>query len=94
MKLRSLSLTVSLSVFVAVVSAQNTDLYKAGSIPASLLNNANAVYRLDEALLDVSSSSQFTFKVHQVVTILNSEGAEHLRHVLRFDKFQSVDDVE
>jgi hypothetical protein len=74
--------------------AQVPQLYTADSIPATLRVNANAVYRLDEAILDVSSPSHYTLRVHQVVTILNAEGADHLRHVLGFDKFYAVDDIE
>src|SRR5215213_2830934 len=68
--------------------------YTALSIPDSFKTNANAVYRLDEGILDISSPSHYTFKVHQVVTILNAEGADHLHHVFRFNKFREVETVD
>ena len=68
--------------------------YAASSIHDSLKKDANAVVRLDEGVLDIVSPSKYVLKVHQVVTILNSEGAEHLSHVLGFDKFYKVENIE
>ena len=78
------------------VSAQQPALfsYTVLNIPDSLKKDANAVVRLDEGVLDILSPSKYVLKVHQVVTILNSEGTEHLRHVLGFDKFYKVENVE
>src|SRR6478752_5173423 len=67
--------------------------YAATSIPDSLKQNANAVYRLDEGILDIESPSHYTYQVHQIITILNAEGAGHLRQVLGFDKFYEVENI-
>jgi hypothetical protein len=68
--------------------------YGVSSIAENLKKDANAVYRLDEANLEILSASKYTFKVHQVTTILNAEGAGHLQQSLWFDKFNKVDDIE
>ena len=78
------------------VLAQERGLFTfaASAIHDSLRKDANAVVRLDEGVLDILSPSKYVLKVHQVVTILNSEGAEHLSHVLGFDKFYRVENIE
>jgi hypothetical protein len=77
-----------------VTNAQETEVDKtAGRIPAALKENAVAVYRLDKGSLTIVSASEYIFSVHQVVTILNEQGAHYLRHRLGFDKFYQVDDV-
>ncbi|MGZ3937496.1 MAG: DUF3857 domain-containing protein [Flavisolibacter sp.] len=65
----------------------------ATTIADSLKQNANSVLRLDEARLQVISPSKYILQVHQIVTILNSEGAAYLHHSLSFDKFYTIGDV-
>src|SRR4051812_26928594 len=67
--------------------------YALSSIPDSLTKNANSVYRLDEAVLNIESPSHYTYQVHQAITILNAEGAGHLRQAFGFDKFNQVESV-
>lgn len=64
------------------------------AIPEELKKNANAVYRLDEGHLTVISPSEYILQVHQVVTLLNAEAAQHLHHRLGIDKFNKVEEVE
>jgi hypothetical protein len=64
------------------------------AIPEALKKDADVVYRLDKAWLNISSPSEYSLSVHQVITILNSEGANHLRHRFGFDKFYKVEDVD
>ncbi|MBB1284614.1 DUF3857 domain-containing protein [Flavisolibacter sp. BT320] len=68
--------------------------FTADAIPADLKKDANAVFRLDEATLDVVSPSEYSLRVRQVVTLLDAEGAHHLRHRIGIDKFNKVDFVE
>lgn len=68
--------------------------YNVADIPENLKKDADAVYRLDEAVVNVISPSKYTEQVHQVVTILNSEGAWHLQQAVWLDKFNAVDDIE
>lgn len=68
--------------------------YSADAIPEELKKDAQAVYRLDEAVLEIQSPSKYTLNVHQITTILNSEGAQHLQQSLWFDKFNKVSDID
>ncbi len=45
--------------------------FSALNIADSLKKNANAVYRLDEAVVEIQSPSRYNFKVHQIITLLN-----------------------
>ncbi|MGZ5135894.1 MAG: hypothetical protein ACXWCG_12125, partial [Flavitalea sp.] len=81
-----------LAAFIA--NSQLTIDKTVAAIPEALKKDANVVYRLDKASLNISSPSEYSLSVHQVVTILNSEGAFHLRHRFGFDKFYKVDDVD
>ena len=75
-------------------NAQEVQIDKIASrIPEALKENAVAVYRLDKGSLTVVSPSEYVFAVHQVMTILNEQGAHYLRHRLGFDKFYKVEDV-
>ncbi|MGI8636079.1 MAG: DUF3857 domain-containing protein [Segetibacter sp.] len=67
--------------------------YSADAIPEELKKNAQAVYRLDEAVLEIQSPSKYTLNVHQITTILNFEGTQHLQQSLWFDKFNNVSDI-
>lgn len=68
--------------------------YTSAGINDSLKSEADVVMRLDEATLEVNSPSRYTFKQHQIVTILNKQGASRLYHAFGFDKFHKVEDVE
>lgn len=88
--------TIVLLHFVVLCFSQPAAItgYAAAEIAESLKKNADAVYRLDEAVVEVISPSKYTEKVHQVVTVLNREGAKHLQQSIWFDKFNSVEDIE
>lgn len=85
------------SIFPAsLIFSQGNNFLKFSSlsIPDSLKKNANAVFRLDEAVIEISSPSKYTYKVHQIVTLLNKDAARHLYHSLGMDKFRKIDDIE
>lgn len=88
----------ALAIFLAIIfQAGNAQPVKldigTGSIADSLEQNANAVMRLDEGRLQVISPSKYVLLVHQVVTVLNSEGASYLHHSFSYDKFYTIGDV-
>lgn len=68
--------------------------YAVANIAENLKKDAQCVYRLDEGILEITSPSKYTLKVHQIITILNQEGAEHLHQSLWFDKFNKVDNIQ
>jgi hypothetical protein len=73
---------------------EGSNLRSSAGIIEELKKDANAVIRLDEGILEVASPSEYTLKVHQVITILNTEGARHLHHRLPLNKFYKVDEIE
>lgn len=87
-------LTIFLFFFGLLVHAQDKINFSSLSISDSLKKNANVIFLLDEAVVDISSPSHYTYKVHRVYNIQNAEGAYYLRHSLPYDKFQQVDKVE
>lgn len=92
--MKRILVTIFLVFSFTFCQSQNLLLnYTSASIADSLKKDANSVLRLDEGMLEVLSPSKYIMKVHQIVTILNAEGAYHLRHSLRFDKFYSVGDI-
>lgn len=66
----------------------------AASFPDELKKEADAVYRLDEGILTVLSESEYTLKVHQLITLLNANAAHYLHHRLGADKFYKVEEAE
>lgn len=81
-------------LFFQATAQEVSPLVFVANLPEELKKDANAVYRLDEGVLNILSESEYTLHVHQVVTILNAEGANHLHHQLGIDKFYRVDDVD
>jgi len=57
------------------------------SISDSIKNNADAVVRLEENILNVKSASSATFNVHRVVTVLNKKGEKSAQFTILYDKF-------
>ena len=94
MKKLLLSLIIILIYSLVYSQGSNFLKYSALSIPDSLKKNANAVLRIDDGTVEVLSPSRYTYKVHEVVTILNKDGDNHLRHILGVNKFRKVDDVD
>jgi hypothetical protein len=90
---RTILAAVFLLCFFIGKSQTNILLYGSTSITDSLKENANAVVRLDEGKLEVISRSRYILRVHEVTTVLNSEGAAHLHHSLGFDRLYTVGDV-
>lgn len=82
--------------FCFALYSQDIGLFRYTSIGIndSLKNEANVVMRLDEGILEISSQSRYTLKQHQIITILNKQGADRLHHTFGFDKFHKVEDVE
>jgi transglutaminase-like putative cysteine protease len=80
------------------VFAQNEILdiakYSALTLADSIKKDVDAVYRLDEGFVDITSPSKYSYKVHNIVTLLNDKASHHLNHVLHFDRFEKVYDVE
>src|SRR5689334_16901433 len=92
MKRTALAIFLTVSFMAGKSQPIKLDMETA-SIADSLKQNANAVMRLDEGKLQVVSPSKYILQVHQVVTVLNSEGASHLHHSFSYDRFYTIGDV-
>ncbi len=64
------------------------------AISDSLKKDAYAIYHLDEGILNVKAPGKYTFEVHQVITILNSDGSYILSRRHGINKFHKMDDIE
>ncbi|HEX2535165.1 MAG TPA: DUF3857 domain-containing protein, partial [Chitinophagaceae bacterium] len=62
-------------------------------VPDSLKAGADAVYRLNEQVIDIHSPSRFTWKVRQVIALLTPNAGYLLKQRLSTDKFYKVTDV-
>ncbi len=62
-------------LFVTTISAQKTE-YISSSIPDSLKQNANAVVRLDQIDILISSQRNMNIKQKRIVTVLNEKGQD------------------
>lgn len=75
--------------FVHLVS-YGQSIMSISSIPDSLKENANAVYLLDEGSFEIYKDNKATFKVKQIVAILNSKAQKHATMVVGYDKHTKV----
>src|SRR3970040_536528 len=79
--------------FTSLLSAQKTE-YSSLLIPDSLKQNANAVVRLNQ--LDIVISSQRNMKINKkrVVTILNEKGQSSIDAYENYDKRRNVVSIQ
>lgn len=94
--MKKFSLLICLSLFTSqIIFAQlNISAYSAVSLPEVLKKDANAIYRIDEEEIEISSPSKYTSHVHQVVTLLNEQAAHLLNQNFLYNKFHRVENIE
>lgn len=80
-------------LFTATIFAQNTE-YSSLLIPDSLKQNANAVVRLDQMDILVSSQRNMNVKKKRVVTVLNEKGLESIDAYENYDKRRTVGKIQ
>jgi hypothetical protein len=61
-------------------------------IPDSLITGANAVVRLSEHTLTITSPSQAEYEMHDIVTVLNESAAGQLSQTLSYNQFNKIKD--
>ena len=69
------------------------DRYQALALDPILTKNANAVVRLDDMRIDVTSHKSLTYNVKQVVTVLNKLGDSYARTQLYYDKEKKIKNI-
>jgi hypothetical protein len=91
MNLKSLSLLIFLSSVVGFGQKLN---YASSTIADSLKQNANAVVRLSEVTIDITSQKSMTFRSIQATTVLNELGLKNLDLVESYDKNTHINKIE
>ena len=84
---------VAILLFTSVLFSQKT-LYPFSQIPDSLKQNANAVVRLDQSDITISSQRSMTIKTLRIVTVLNEQGVSEIDAVAHYDKSTSVREIQ
>lgn len=79
--------------FTTLLSAQKTE-YAALSISDSLKQNANAVVRLDQIDIVVSSQRNMNVKQKRIVTVLNEKGQNAVDAYENYDKRRVVKNIQ
>ncbi|MBK6265595.1 DUF3857 domain-containing transglutaminase family protein [Marivirga sp. S37H4] len=77
-------LTLSLPSFA------NEDIYDSRKIPADLKKDAHAVFRLDEGVFEIQAVDKATYRVKQIITILNKKADHFAEVVVGYDKLIKV----
>jgi len=71
------------------------ELYVAATIPDSLKENANAVIRYSEDIVNIKAAGKATIKHHSIVTVMNEKGDYDAQMVLvynkKFDTYSSIE---
>lgn len=77
MKTQPFLLVLLLLFFSKEISAQDLE-YTVANIPAELKENANAVVRLNQKDIVISSRKSMTITTKSIITILNENGLQHM----------------
>ena len=91
MLLKSSFFVFLLSCFSVAAQEEN---YSTATIPAELLENANAVLRNSTEEITVSSLTSLKSKEHRVVTVFNERGLGFIGASVYYDKSTSVRSLE
>lgn len=76
-----------------ILMAQNT--WPVASIPVDLLEEADAVVRLDETYFEIESKSQAKLRRRLIVTVMNERGeSNHSQMYVNYDKFTKIVNFE
>ncbi|GAA3758313.1 DUF3857 domain-containing protein [Flavobacterium ginsengiterrae] len=77
-----------------LISTAQKDGYSALFISDSLKENADAVVRLDQMDITISSQRSMNIKTQRVVTVFNQKGLEHIEAYQNYDKSISLKNIE
>lgn len=83
---------LSFLILSSVSHAQSP--YQSLLLNENLTKNANAVVRLDRMDIQISSPKEMTYRVDQVVTVLNKYGNKHARTSVSYDGETKIKSIE
>lgn len=81
-------------VFPLICLSQEKNLFTSSTIPTILLENANAVVRLDEIHIEVKSYNKMVYTNTRIVTILNSSGNSKVGTSMGYDENVAIKKME
>ncbi|GIQ60213.1 hypothetical protein Flavo103_33490 [Flavobacterium collinsii] len=91
--MKSLVFTLFFCLFTLISSAQKSE-YAVAAIADSLKENANAVVRLNQTDITISSQRSMTIKTQRIVTVLNEKGSNAVNAYEDYGENSSVNSIE
>ena len=88
---------ISAAIFLFITIAgfsQSEDLYKLESIPVDLKTKANAVVRLNDVSVVITSKDELSIKEKRIVTVLNEKGNSAIGAYASYDKYNKIKKIE
>lgn len=88
---------ISAAIFLLITIAgfsQSEDLYKPETIPPELKTKANAVVRLNDINVVVTSKDELSIIEKRIVTVLNEKGNSAVGAYASYDKYNKIKKIE
>jgi len=92
--MRKLITCLLLACACSAAHAQSLFSYSSLSLPDSLKKDADAVYHLEEQVIEIESPSKMTIKAHMVVTLLTKAALHHSVQRIGVDKLRKLDEIK
>ena len=83
-------ITLFLCLCSTLIAFSQDEDYSVSLIPTELRENANAVLRIDDTKIEISSIKNYKHSYRRVVTILNKNGDQHYGAYLGYDKSRNI----
>ncbi len=88
-------ITAAIFLFITIAGfSQSEDLYKSESIPEELKTKANAVIRLNDINVVVTSKDELSIVEKRIVTVLNEKGNYAIGAYASYDKYNKIKKIE
>ncbi|MEJ8843485.1 DUF3857 domain-containing protein [Lacibacter sp. H375] len=91
--MRKLCLLVALILLCAKGWSQSILNYSSLTIPDSLKKDADAVYHLEETVIEIESPSKMTIRSHNIITALTKQALQHSRLRIGVDKLRKLEEA-
>ncbi|PXY02975.1 hypothetical protein DF185_02450 [Marinifilum breve] len=94
MKVRYIYLLLLTFLCTNQLSAKKTPVFPVSEIPEELKENADAVIRFDETIVEVNSIYNLKYSYNRAITILNESGDEYAEVVASYDKSMPLNSLQ
>lgn len=75
---------------LATAVAKDTPRFPVSAIPEELKKDVNIVFREDQEIFSIQSRNRSSYRIYQVITILNSNGKERAKGAIFYDKMTRI----